>query len=87
MRHKWEKIKGRIDGVMIGDGLVTNPFECVQCGLRKGTVKKTMKTMRVFPRLVYFRDKKILSTDRIPSACYPIEENKYFLSINDFMLD
>ena len=89
MRHRWKKINSKDVTYVLQDDdkfkhrPMTNG-ECVQCGLRRGTIK----TMGFFPRMVYFRGHTILSIDRIPSPCLNIDFHldEEFLSVEEMSI-
>lgn len=86
MKHKWEKtlvnvhITGAID-VIDNDGNIHKCFnihECINCGLRKGN----KSSGGLFITIIYFKDDKFLSFNRIPYECSGIN----FLKEDDFYI-
>lgn len=94
MNHRWKKEPDDVSYVLnhgdeYNDGdeyrhYPTVNKECVQCGLRRGTIK----TMGFFPRTVYFRGHDILSIDRVPSPCLNINFhlNDEFISVEEMQI-
>ena len=94
MNHRWKKIKADDVSYVLNDSDEYNGNEyqhypkvnkeCVQCGLRRGTIN----TMGFFPRTVYFRGHTILSIDRIPSPCLNINFhlNDEFISVEEMQI-
>ena len=92
MRHKWKKIdnEGFFEEHDEDEMLYCRPHfsrdnkECIYCGLMKGSCK----TMGFWPRMAYYRNKHLLSVDKIPYECIPElkELNQDFLSIDEMTL-
>lgn len=75
MRHSWKKniretSKIRKELKRTNKIYILNDIkECVQCGLRKGYLKK-----RGWLEVIYFKEDKYLSSGKLPYSCY----NKFF---------
>lgn len=60
---------------------------CINCNLKKGTVR----TMRIFPVLTYFKEDDILSVGKVPFGCidhkFETIKEDMFLTEKDFKVD
>lgn len=87
MRHKWSTIKGKkerskYNQVEYKDGMhtVSSIQKCVKCGLLKGYAR-TISSWSI--PLVYFRDGKALSLNKLPFKCVDTTMD-LFLTEDDF---
>jgi len=83
MLHRWKPKKYQIkiyefhdDEVRTTDYRikVVNTYECINCGLRKGTTRD----LGFYPISVYFNEDGIISTHTIPYTCQGIKGGAYF---------
>ena len=93
MRHKWKQKRFRRKlytrhtvNLPVRDSFnvkVGKTFECVNCGLRKGTTRD----LGFFPCVVYMDDRNnILSVHTIPFKCSGIKIEKDFFDEVEFTL-
>jgi len=83
MRHKWAKMQGG-DFIRESDSdvykhRVTDCRMCVNCDLRKGSVK----TLSNWPILIYYKDNVVLSKMTLPYPCNNINEMKSSLLFSE----
>lgn len=81
MRHKWNKVRKKNE--IIRDfrkdenHVVYQIYECEHCGLRKGYSKS-----RYWSTLIYFKDEKYLSKDKLPYKCF--HDKDFLFTEGDF---